>query len=214
MRRIETDADVAEGLAALSARDPRLAALAARTGPLPLRRLRPDFGGLAEMVVSQLVSRQATAAILARMTARLGALSGPAILAAGDDPALGLTRAKARTLQAIARAEAEGRLDLAALADLPEDVAIARLTALPGIGRWTAEVFLLIGAGAPDIFPAGDLALRRSVASALDLPVPEEGALRVLASGWAPWRSVAARLFWAHHALGSVGKPAGGRAEP
>lgn len=214
MRRIETDADVAEGLAALSARDPRLAALAARTGQLPLRRLRPDFGGLAEMVVSQLVSRQAAAAILARMTARLGALTGPAILAAGDDPALGLTRAKARTLQAIARAEAEGRLDLAALADLPEDVAIARLTALPGIGRWTAEVFLLIGAGAPDIFPAGDLALRRSVASALDLPVPEEGTLRVLASGWAPWRSVAARLFWAHHALGSVGKPAGGRAEP
>ena len=200
MERIDSDADVARGLAALCRADPRLVAVAAEAGPLPLRRLPPDFAGLAEMVVSQLISKQAAAAILARLRLRLGDLTGPAMLAVGDDPALGLTRAKARTLLAIAAAEAEGRLDLAALAALPEDEAVRALTALPGIGRWTAEVFLLIGAGAPDIFPAGDLALRQSVGRALSITTPHETRLREMAVAWTPWRSVAARLFWAHHA--------------
>jgi DNA-3-methyladenine glycosylase II len=104
-----------------------------------------------------------------------------------------------RTLRAIAEAAVEG-LDFDHLASLPGEDAHARLTAIKGIGPWTADIYLLFCLGHADVFPAGDLALRVAVAEAFgsDAPMPIR-ALEVLAVKWSPWRGVAARLFWAYY---------------
>ena len=84
-----------------------------------------------------------------------------------------------------------------------------RLTALSGIGPWTAEIYLLFAAGHPDVWPAGDLALRTAVGEGLGLMVrPDERAVREIAAAWSPWRGVAARLFWAYHAACRAGREA------
>lgn len=200
MRRIDTDADVAAGLADLLAADPRLVAVAALAGPVPLRRRPPGFEGLARVVVAQQVSAAAATSIWARVERLVGANPGPEVLAAHDDDALraaDLSAAKVRTLRAVAAACTDG-LDLAAIAEAPADDAIATLTRITGIGPWTAEVFLLFAAGHPDVWPGGDLALRAAQADALGLAErPSDRESRVMAEAWAPWRSVAARLFWA-----------------
>ena len=93
-----------------------------------------------------------------------------------------------------------GALDLHGLCDLPHDAAIAQLTAVRGIGPWTAEVYLLFCAGHPDMFPAKDVALQSAVGDAFSLAArPDEKALAAIAESWAPWRGVAARLFWAYY---------------
>jgi DNA-3-methyladenine glycosylase II len=98
-------------------------------------------------------------------------------------------------------------LALDAAATLEVEAAIAELTAIKGIGVWTAEVFLLFCAGHPDVFPAGDLALRAAVGDALALPDrPSEKAVRDIAGAWHPWRGVAARLFWAFYAARRAGR--------
>lgn len=202
MAIIRDEEDIREGLAALVAADPALAAVAEAAGPLPLRLAEPGFAGLAHVVVSQLISRAAAQAIWARMTA-----AGPVTSAAFRDldeeraRLLGLSRAKAATLRRVAGEVEAGRLDLVALVLADADEATRRLTALPGIGPWTAEIYLMFCAGHPDLFPAGDVALRRAVAHAFCLAeAPEIPALYRLSRRWAPWRSVAARLFWAYYA--------------
>ncbi|WP_377290554.1 DNA-3-methyladenine glycosylase family protein [Rhizobium sp. SG2393] len=202
-RRIETQGDIAEGLMALAALDPRLVAVIAATGPVPLRRGPPGFAGLAEVIVGQMVSKASAAAIWARL-APAGSLLTPDAMAGMDEAgcrAAGLSQAKARALKGVAQACLSGDLDLHAVCDLPGEAAIAALTALPGVGAWTAEVYLLVHAGHPDIFPAGDVALRAAVGRAFGLdPRPDIAATRALSEGWVPWRSVAARLFWAYYA--------------
>ena len=91
-------------------------------------------------------------------------------------------------------------LDLAGLCDLDAEAAIGEMTAVPGIGLWTAEVYLLSAAGHPDIFPARDVALQSAVGHALAIePRPGEKALIKIAESWSPWRGVASRLFWAYY---------------
>lgn len=202
MRRIATPDDIAEGLEALKRLDPRLVAVADIAGPLPLRLSEPGFASLAGIVIAQQVSRASADAMSARLAALVDPLDAAGVLAGGEDVlrAAGLSRAKQATLLAIARAEVEGGLDLFRLAGDGADEAMARLTALPGIGPWTAGVYLLFCAGHPDIFPAGDVALQGAVGHALSIsPRPAERALHGLAESWAPWRGVAARLFWAYY---------------
>jgi len=201
MRIIQTEADIADGLAWLTRRDPRLARVARVAGPIPLRRAAPGFAGLARVVIGQQVSTASAAAIWARFEAAFPN-GRPKTFAAADEAtlrAIGLSGAKIATLRAIAAAHAEG-LDLNALSDLPGDEAHGRLTALRGIGPWTADVYLLFCLGHADVFPAGDLALRNAVADAFrrdaPVPIPE---LRAMAVKWSPWRAVAARLFWAYY---------------
>ena len=124
--------------------------------------------------------------------------------------ALGLSRAKGRTLAAVASAIVEGRLELEALETMPIEAALGKLTALSGIGPWTAEIYMMFAAGHADLFPAGDIALRKAVAHALlDGNVPSVTALVDHAQRWSPWRAVAARLFWAYYAraMGRDGLP-------
>lgn len=201
MQRIETLDDIAEGLDALARLDPRLAAVIAAAGEVPLRRVTPGFASMAGIIAAQQVSRASADAMMARLAALVDPLEAAGVLAAGE-PALraaGLSRAKQRALLALAEAIEGGGLDLTRLAMAEAQEATALLTAMPGIGPWTAQIYLLICAGHPDIFPARDVALQGAVGAAFGMtPRPGATALDEIALAWTPWRSVAARLFWAY----------------
>jgi len=201
MRKIAGPDDIEEGLDALCADDPRLAAVRALAGAVPLRLAEPGFASLASIIVSQQVSRASADAIFGRFARLLDPLTPQAVLAADDGlfRAAGFSRPKQRAMVSAAAAAAAG-LDLAHLCSLPAEEAVSRLTSVPGIGPWTAEVYLLFAAGHPDIFPARDVALQSAVGHALELPArPAERALSAIAESWSPWRGVAARLFWAYY---------------
>lgn len=196
-RIIRTDACVAEGAGWLAARNDRFATALEQTGPLPLR-LRPDgFASLLNAIVSQQVSVASAAAIWARLEAA-GFTRPGAIIVASDDAmrALGLSRQKAR----YARALAEADIDYDALRDMPGDAVVKRLVEVPGVGVWTAEIYVMFCLGRADVFAPGDLALQESARLLFDLPDrPGHRAFREMAQDWAPWRSVAARLLWAYY---------------
>lgn len=201
MHRIASLEDVERGLDALDALDPRLAAIRRLAGEVPLRLSTPGFVSLASIVISQQVSRASADAIFGRLTRLLDPLTPQAVLAAGEElfREAGLSRPKQRGLIAVAQAVAAG-LDLSHLCSLEAEDAMALLTAVPGIGPWTAEVYLLFAAGHPDIFPAKDVALQTAVGHALGIaPRPSEKVLIGIAESWSPWRGVAARLFWAYY---------------
>lgn len=201
MRRIATLEDIDEGLEALCKADVRLHDVRAIAGEIPLRRNPPGFKSIAAVVVSQQVSTASAAAIFGRFTRLLDPVTPAAILSASDTlfREAGLSRPKQKALLAIATAVQDG-LDLESVASLGGDEAMAALTAIPGIGPWTAEVYLLTAAGHPDIFPSKDVALQTAVHHALDLESrPTHKALEALAESWSPWRAVAARLFWAYY---------------
>lgn len=201
MRRIATLDDIENGLDALCRLDPRLASVRDKAGEVPLRLSKPGFHSLASIVISQQVSRASADAIFGRLTRLVDPLTPQAILSSGEAVfrEAGLSRPKQRGLVAVAQAVANG-LDLDHLCSLDAAEAMALLVAVPGIGPWTAEVYLLFAAGHPDIFPARDVALQTAVGHALGVaPRPPEKALITIAESWSPWRGVAARLFWAYY---------------
>ncbi|MDF3382680.1 MULTISPECIES: DNA-3-methyladenine glycosylase [Sulfitobacter] len=194
---ITCDADVAEGAAWLAEREPRFAMALSKTGPLPLRLRPPGFAGLLDIIVGQQVSVASARAIYARLVA--AGLDQPEnVLRAGDDGlrAAGLSRPKARYVLALA----ERDFDFDALHGLPDDEAIAALVDMPGIGPWTAQIYVMFCLGRRDIFPSGDLALQEAARGLFDLPVrPSPKDLSAMAAAWSPWRSVAARLLFAYY---------------
>jgi DNA-3-methyladenine glycosylase II len=194
----------------LVAADPDLARIEAQAGPLPWRRRADGFEGLLQAIVGQQISNQAAAAIWARLRAVPGAVSPQGLLAL-DDAALraaGLSRPKVAHARALAEAFADGRLAAATLAGMEDEAAIAAIAAVRGMGRWSAEVYLLFALGREDVFPAGDLALAGAAAALKGLPArPAPAALRLLAEPWRPWRGLAARLLW-HHWRHLTGRPA------
>ena len=195
--------DVETGLSALLAEDPSLAEVAAIAGPLPLRLSEPGFAGLAHIVVAQMVSRASADAIWRRLQEEAGEITPHHILGLTEDSCrrIGLSRAKSATLRLVAEAVDRGDIDLDAVCHMEAEVAVRILTQLKGIGRWTAEVYLLFCAGHPDIFPSGDVALQNAVAHALGLRIrPSVAELDRIAEAWAPWRGISARLFWAYYA--------------
>ncbi|MCC2111843.1 MAG: DNA-3-methyladenine glycosylase 2 family protein [Hyphomicrobiales bacterium] len=204
MRTIDTEADIAEGLTALAAADPRLAPVIETAGPIRVRRRSPGFEGLAAIVVAQQLSTASADAIWGRLTVAIDPFTAEnfAVTPVESLSAAGLSRQKIRTLSAAAEAVCCTELDFAAIAKAKDDDAGAMLTALPGIGPWTAEIYLLFCAGHPDIFPAGDLALQEAVRVAYGLDArPGDRELRAIAEQWSPWRGVAARLLWAYYAV-------------
>jgi DNA-3-methyladenine glycosylase II len=170
-------------------------------GVLPLRRREPGLPGLLRIVVGQQLSVASANAIWARFEAAFPEMSAEAIHRAREARLrkAGMSGPKIRTLRAIAAAARAG-LDLDALAHAPAEEAHARLTAVHGIGPWTADIYLLFCLGHPDIFPVGDLALRNAVADAFGMATsPSPDAVAEIAELWSPWRSVAATLFWAYY---------------
>ena len=201
MQRIATLQDISAGLDALCALDPRLVRVRGHAGEVPLRLSEPGFESLASIIIAQQVSRASADAIFGRLTGLLDPLTPQAVLAAGEEVfrAAGLSRPKVRALTGAARAASDG-LDLHHLCSLDAKEAIAALTAVPGIGPWTAECYLLFSAGHPDILPARDVALQSAVGHAFGIaPRPPEKMLIRMAESWAPWRGVASRLFWAYY---------------
>jgi DNA-3-methyladenine glycosylase II len=188
---------VAEGASWLAAREERFAGALALTGPLPLRRSEAGFRALLSAIVSQQVSVASANAIWARMEAAgLCDLARMAVATADELRAVGLSRQKARYGQALAAAG----IDFAALHDVPDDEVVAVLTAVPGIGRWTAEIYAMLALGRADVFAPGDLALQEAAKVLFGLEArPSERAMRAMAEDWSPWRAVAARLLWAYY---------------
>ena len=196
-RVIETEADVAEGAAWLAAHHPRFAHALELTGPLPLRRKPDGFETLLSAIVSQQVSVAAANAIWARLEGA-GLTTRAAVAVAEEDAlrAAGLSRQKVRYAVALAQSP----VDFAALRAMPEDQAVAHLTEVPGIGRWTAEIYLMFALGRADVFAPADLALQEAARLLFDLPDrPREAPLRRMAEEWRPWRSVAAVALWAYY---------------
>lgn len=174
----------------------------ALTGAPPARRRRRGFPALLGIIVNQQISNAAGAAIFARIADAFRPLSAAAVARAREERLrrLGLSRAKARYALALARAVASGRLDLARVARLADEEARAALMELPGIGRWTADIYLLFVLRRADAWPAGDLALQAAAQHLLGLRArPDAQAMEALADVWRPYRGTAARLLWAYY---------------
>lgn len=196
-RIIQTEACVAEGASWLATQEPRFAQAMALTGPPPLRRRDDGFAALLDVIVSQQVSVAAGDAIWARLQ-KAGLTSARAVAEAPDQMlrACGLSRQKIRYARALATSD----IPYDALRNAPDDHVIACLTEVPGIGRWTAEIYALFSLGRANILPAGDLALQEGARMLFALPDrPTEARLRDMAASWSPWRGVAARLLWAYY---------------
>ncbi len=196
-RLFVSDACVAEGAVWLAQAEPRFASALAATGPLPLRLRADGFAQLLSAIVSQQVSVASARAIWAKLEAA-GMVSEEAILSVTEEDlrGLGLSRQKARYAHALAAA----RLDFDALRHTPTDVVVKELTAVNGIGVWTAEIYAMFSLGRADVFAPGDLALQEGARLLFDLPErPKDKALRQMAEAWSPWRSVAARTLWAYY---------------
>lgn len=189
----------------LAARDPDLAGILARHGTPPLWSRPPGFATLVATILEQQVSLQSGAAALARLERAAGSLEPAALVALGEEGvrAAGQTRQKARYVVELAAAALDGRLDLAAIAQAGDDEARSALTRLLGIGRWTADIYLLMALGRPDVWPDGDLALGTAMRRAKGLTtVPDRVAQRAIAAAWQPFRAVAARLLWQAYLAG------------
>ncbi|GGG50046.1 DNA-3-methyladenine glycosylase family protein [Chelatococcus composti] len=207
---INGEAALDEALGALAAADPLIGELVQAGARPPLRLREPGFPGLAAIIVAQQLSVASADAIWARVRARFDPLKPRTFLAASDEDlrACGLSLPKMRGLRAVALAIAEGRLMLDSLGAMAPEDAIAALTAVKGIGPWTAEIYLLFCLGHPDIFPAGDLALQEAARLALRLDErPREKQLRAIAAErWRPYRGVAARVLWAYYRIARRGR--------
>jgi DNA-3-methyladenine glycosylase II len=183
----------------LAALDADLAGIADRHGPPPLWDRPPGFETLVGIVLEQQVSLRSGAAALERLRVAAGALEPAAVVALGEDGAraAGITRQKSRYVVNLAGEILSGGFEPADLADANDDDVRARLVRLLGIGRWTADIYLLMALGRPDVWPDGDLALATAMRRAKRLAfLPDASTQRALAQAWRPWRAVAARLLW------------------
>jgi DNA-3-methyladenine glycosylase II len=216
---IHTEADLDSALAALGKADPRFLALVTSAGRPPLRRRADGFAGLAAIIVSQQLSTASAAAIWGRLAAAFEPLTPEAILRARPTrlARIGLSAPKIRTLKEIARAITRGKLVLPTLSELPADEAHAVLTAVHGIGPWTADIYLLSCLGHADAWPAGDLALQEAARLAFGLHArPTAKEMIPLAELWRPWRSAAARVLWTYYrsVKGREGAPVVAKSKP
>lgn len=196
-RILHSEACMIEGAQWLGAQEPRFAYALTLCGPPPLRRRADGFAALMGAIVSQQVSVASARAILGRLEAA-GLTTPEAIAAAGDEAlrAGGLSRQKIRYIRALA----ETGIDFDALRIAPDIEVVEQLIIVPGIGRWTAEIYAMFSLGRADVFAPNDLALQEAARLLFDLPErPREATLRRMAEAWSPWRTVAAGLLWAYY---------------
>ena len=199
---LNTQADLDRAVTALVKQDPRLAPILDLTGMPALRRREPGFAGLAHIVCGQQVSTASAAAIWGRVSAAFDPFHHDALrkARAGRLGRLGLSAAKIKTLKSLAREIASERLNLEVLANEDADAAHNTLTSLPGIGPWTADVYLLFCLGHGDAWPAGDLAVQEAVKIGLGLKTrPTAKQMVPLAEPWRPLRGAAAHLWWSYY---------------
>jgi DNA-3-methyladenine glycosylase II len=199
---LNTQADLEDAVTTLVKQDPRLKPVFELTGMPALRRREPGFAGLAAIVSGQQLSTASAAAIWGRVSAAFDPFHHDTLRRARADRLgrLGLSAAKIKTLKGVARELAAGRLNLDVLANEDADVAHNTLTALHGIGPWTADVYLLFCLGHGDAWPAGDLAVQEAVKIGLGLKTrPTAKQMAPLAEPWRPLRGAAAHLWWSYY---------------
>lgn len=200
--RFESQSDLEDAMFLLVNQDPRLKPILAQTGMPALRQREPGFAGLAHIVCGQQLSTASAAAIWARLAAAFDPLDHDAIRKARADRLgrLGLSAAKIKTLKFIAKELAADRLNLDVLANEDVDAAHHALTALHGIGPWTADIYLLFCLGHGDAWPAGDLAVQEAIKIGLGLNArPTAKQMAPLAEPWRPYRGAAAHLWWSYY---------------
>lgn len=187
-------------VAELTGRDSDLAAVVERHGPPPFWIREPGFPTLVLFILEQQVSLASARAAYDRLVERVGGALTPEALLELDDAtlrAVGFSRQKTGYGRDLARRVVSGSLDLAGLARRPDGEVREALMAVRGIGRWTADVYLLSALRRPDVWPAGDLALARAVGEVKGVEVePASAGLEEVAEPWRPWRAAAARILW------------------
>jgi len=192
-----------DDLDALAAREPQLAAALKRVGYPQARIREPGFATMLRTIVGQQVSVASAASVWAKLEAELGAGFTPGCLLERDFETLracGLSRQKQGYARSLCELAQSGELDFGSLPEDDEE-AIALLTRIKGIGRWSAEIYLLFAEGRPDIWPAGDLAVQEGVKRLLDLEErPGENVTRRLAEPWSPQRGSMAIFTWHFYA--------------
>jgi len=191
-----------KGLAELAGRDADLGRVLYELGPPPMWDREPGFPTLVHIILEQQVSLASARSCFDKLLTAVGELTPESLLELDDDTLkrVGFSRQKTEYVRILADALDDGELDLDDLADLPDEEIRERLMHLKGIGRWTADIYLLMALGRPDVWPVGDLALVSAATRIKKLdarPSPEE--FEKLGDAWRPWRSVAARLLWHHY---------------
>ena len=184
---------------ALCRRDRDLAAVVARHGPPPLWARRPGFATLALIILEQQVSLASGRAAYRRLERAAGGVTADRVARVTERELrdAGLTRQKARYCRGLAERICDGSLSLRRVARADDEAARALLCEVVGIGRWTADVYLLFALRRPDLWPPGDLALEVALQRLKGLPAkPRPERALAIAAAWRPWRSVAARLLW------------------
>lgn len=209
---IKTEADVATGVRALAGLCPAMAEAHRVAGHPPLRRWSDGFAGLARIIVGQQLSTASASAIYGRLVAAVDPLEPTEFLQASDATlrACGLSTGKVATLRAAAEAVEAGALDLGGLHALEADAVREALTAVKGIGPWTADIYLLFCRGDADAFAPGDLALQVGVQLLFSHERrPSAAEIEAIAERWRPWRGVAARMIWAYYGAVKAGATEG-----
>jgi DNA-3-methyladenine glycosylase II len=202
MKRLDTERDLAMAVEYLLTVEPRFTLVVARHGLPPLRRCEAGLESLLRIVTDQLISLKAGEVIWARLKQTLHSLEPDAVLACpqSDLRALGLSGGKARTFHAAAQAFRDGRFAMPAQEAAADADIMQGLLEIPGVGPWTANIYLMTVVRSADAWPAADLALQRSAGDLLSLPgKPNAREMTSLAEAWRPCRSAAALLLWSHY---------------
>jgi DNA-3-methyladenine glycosylase II len=199
--------DLSDAIAHLRAADPVLRGLIDEIGPDSLgdrrvARSRDHYGALVRTIVGQQLSTRSARAIHGRLTQRFGGRAPTPEEILADDPdelrtSVGLSHAKVRYLRSLAEHVLDGSLELGKLGRLPDDEVTVRLTAITGIGRWSADIFLMFHLQRPDVLPVGDLGIRKAFQTLYGLPeLPAAPEMERIAQPWRPYRSVACLFLW------------------
>src|SRR4051812_6187509 len=190
------------GARVLASRDPDLARVLRRVGEPPLWGRRPGFPALVRIILEQQVSLQAARTMYRRLHLHLGGVTPDTVhsLDVVGLRAFGLTRQKAAYCHGLAARLLAGTLDLSAVARGPDESGRSALLAVPGLGAWSVDIYFLMALRRPDVWPQGDLALASAMRDVKRLrALPSRDEQHACAAQWAPWRSIAARILWAHY---------------
>lgn len=190
----------------LADRDANLRSVLHRHGTPPLWDREPGFATLVQIILEQQVSLASARACFEKLQSQLGKVSPAGVLALNDAElkAIGFSRQKSAYARHLAEAVLEGRIDLEAIASLPDAEAKAELQRLKGVGEWTSDIYLLMALLRPDVMPKGDIALHAAWHRVSGEPKPAADEFLAIAERWRPLRSVAARLLW-HYYLSEKG---------
>lgn len=194
-----TEASLLKAVNYLAGIDPDLQRVVELYGPPPLWYRQPGFATLVYIILEQQVSLASARAAYNRLAAAISPIEPAAFLELDDAAlkAIGFSRQKTGYARALAQAVLNGQIDLAGLAGLEDDLVREQLVRLKGIGRWSADIYLMEALLRPDVWPSGDLALAIAVRRVKGLEsAPSPAKLEEMGEMYRPWRAAAARLFW------------------